>query len=146
MTGHVPNAYIQASVPKVKNGQDRITMKITGILVDILVGILPSTYSKYVVFEQGKKVLYVHVIKAIYGMLESALLWYKMFWSDLENEEFGFNPYDPCVAIRNIKSAQQTVIFYVDDLKSSHIDPTVNDEFSLWLQSKYGQHKAVDIR
>ena len=121
-------------------------MKITGILVDMLVEISPSTYSKYVVFKKGKKVLYVHVLKAIYGMLESALPWCKKFRSDLEKEGFRFNPYDPCIANGNINGAQQTVLFHVDDLKSSHIDPTVNDEFSLWLQSKYGQHKAVDIR
>ena len=77
MTGDVPNAHIQTSVPKLKNEQDRVVKKITGILVDMLVEISPSTYPKYVVFEQGKKVLYVHVLKTIYGMLESIFLWYK---------------------------------------------------------------------
>ena len=51
---NIPNAYIQADVPT-ESGQDRITMKITGLLVDWLVEIEPETYAKYVVFENGEK-------------------------------------------------------------------------------------------
>jgi hypothetical protein len=43
--------------------------------------------------ENCKKVLYVEVSKAIYGMLEAALLWYKTFRKDLEDIGFIFNPY-----------------------------------------------------
>ena len=54
MSVDIPNAYIQADVP-IESGQDRITMKITGLLVDWLVEIEPETYAKYVVFENGEK-------------------------------------------------------------------------------------------
>jgi hypothetical protein len=73
-------------------------------------------------------------------MLEAALLWYKKFQRELEEEGFEFNPYDPCVANCNRKGAQHTLLFHVDDLKSSHKDPKVNDEFEEWLQMKYGEH------
>ena len=43
------------------------------------------------VFENGKKVVYVQVIRALYGMLIAALLWYKQFKKDLENDGFIFN-------------------------------------------------------
>ena len=33
----------------------------------------------------------------------------------------------------------------MDDLKSSHIDPKVNDEFDTWLQNNYGTHGKVMI-
>ena len=33
----------------------------------------------------------------------------------------------------------------MDDLKSSHKDPKVNDEFAKWLEKKYGQHGKVKI-
>ena len=39
--------------------------------------------------------------------------------------------------------ATPTVRFHVDDLKSSHIDPKVNDNFLSWLNSKYGEHGEV---
>ena len=57
LTGDVPNAFIQAHVPKIKDGEDRIIMKIDGILVDMLVELAPEIYSDFVVFEKGKKVL-----------------------------------------------------------------------------------------
>ena len=50
---------------------------------------------EYVVLEKGSKVLYVEVLKAIYGMLEASLLWYKKPRKDLESQGFTFNPYDP---------------------------------------------------
>ena len=34
MSVDIPNAYIQADVPAVEEGQDRITMKVTGLLVE----------------------------------------------------------------------------------------------------------------
>ena len=49
-------------------------MKITGVLVDLLVDMVPEVYKDYVVFENGKKVLYVQVLKALYRMLITALL------------------------------------------------------------------------
>jgi hypothetical protein len=62
-------------------------------------------------------------------MLVALLLYYKKFCKDIETKGFVVNPYDPCVANRIIKGKQQTVTWHVDDLKSSHVDPTVNNEF-----------------
>ena len=77
-------------------------------------------------------------------MLISALVWYKKFRADLEDEDFVFNPYDACVANRIVDGKQHTIRFHVDDLMSSHVDKRVNDKFFHWLQNKYGEHKAVD--
>ena len=52
-------------------------MKITGTLVDLLVKLDPEKYGPYVVFENGKKVLYVETLKAIYGHLLASILFYK---------------------------------------------------------------------
>ena len=80
MSTDLPNAFIQAEVPKDKKKKsERIIMKITGKLVDVLISIAPEVYSGYVVYENGKKVIYVVVLQALYGMLISALLWYKKF-------------------------------------------------------------------
>ena len=78
-------------------------------------------------------------------MLQAALLWYKKFKNDLEEQGFKFNPYDPCVANRMIKGSQHTILFHVDDLKCSHKKKTVNDEFAKWLEETYGQHGKVKI-
>ena len=79
MTGDIPNAFIQVEMPEIKDGDERVIMKITGVLVDMLVQISPEIYGPFVVYEKGCKVLYVQVLQAIYGMLQAALLWYKKF-------------------------------------------------------------------
>ena len=109
----------------------------------MLVKLVPEVYADYVVYEKGKKVLYVQVLKALYGMLVVALLWYKQFCGDLEKENFKFNPYDPCVANRMINGKQHTIRFHVDDLMSSHVDKKVNDNFHKWLNKNYGSYGEV---
>jgi hypothetical protein len=143
MTCDIPNAFIQVDMPNPKPGEDRIIMKITGVLVDMLVQLDPELYGPYVVYEKGRKVLYVLVLKAIYGMLIASLLWYSKLKQDLETIGFEFNPYDPCVANRMIQGKQHTITFHVDDLKSSHVDSKVNDKFIDWLQEKYGEYADV---
>lgn len=93
----IPNAFIQTPMPNLKE-EERVMMKIRGVLVDILVNMSPDTYKGYVVIENRHQVLYVQVLQAIYGMLQLALLWYNKFRADLEEQCFNFNPYDPCVA------------------------------------------------
>ena len=137
MTADVPNAFIQTEMPTPKEGEDRVIMKITGTLVDLLVEMSPEVYGPFVVFENGCKVIYVQVIKALYGMLKAALLWYQKFRSDLEDINFKFNPYDPCVANRKIKGKQHTICFHVNNVMSSHVDLKVNDCFEKWLNHKY---------
>ena len=138
LTADVPNAFIQAKINK-KRGDKKIIMKITGKLVDVLVRLAPEVYSGYVVIEKGRRVIYVEVLRALYGMLISAMLWYKKFRGDLEEIGFEFNLYDPCIANRIVKKKQQTIRFHVDDIMSSHVDPKVNDHFLEWLETKYGQ-------
>ena len=72
MTADVPNAFIQTEIPE---EDERVFMKITGVSVDMLIELMPDVYGPYVVYENGEKVIYVEVLKAIYGMLQAALLW-----------------------------------------------------------------------
>jgi hypothetical protein len=132
MSADIPNAFIQANLPELKE--------------DISTFLLRSTlgkYGPYVVFENGVKTIYVGLIRALYGMLVAALLWYQQFKKDLEKAGFKFNPYDPCIANRKVNGSTHSVKFHVDDLKSSHIDPKVNDQFHKWLNDKYRQCREV---
>ncbi|CAJ1970333.1 unnamed protein product [Cylindrotheca closterium] len=61
MTMDVPNAFIQTYMPEAKEGEDCIYMKITGMMVQILIDMAPE-YRKYVVLENGKRVIYVRVL------------------------------------------------------------------------------------
>ena len=77
--------------------------------MDLLVEMAPEVYGPYVVFENGKKVLYVEALRALYGMLIASLLWYKKFRGDLQEVGFKFNPYDACVANKLVRGKPHTV-------------------------------------
>ena len=68
------------------------------------------------VFENENKVIYVVALRAIYGMLVSAILFHKKFCRDLENIGFEFNPYDPCVANRTKAVKKHTVRLHLDNV------------------------------
>jgi hypothetical protein len=102
--------------------------------------------SPYAILENGEKVLYVKVLKALYGMLEGALLFYKKLCKDLECIGFKVNPYDPCVANQTVNNKQHTVTWHVDNLKASHSDSKVNDDFLKWLEKMYGNEKVAPVK
>ena len=90
--------------------------------------------------------IYVQLLKAVYGTLQAALLFYKKLKKDLVRIGFKINPYDPCVANRIVKGKQHTVTWYVDDLKSSHKNPQVNDDFYQSLEKMYGNPSVARVK
>jgi hypothetical protein len=102
MTADTPNAFIQTLMPELEKAQERVIMKLKGAVLEILVELAPDLYGPYVVLEDGKRVLYLQVLRALYGMLVAALLWYQQFREDLESVGFKFNVYNPCVANRKV--------------------------------------------
>ena len=79
----VPNAFIQTKVEEKDEDGNRRRMKVQGVLVDIICNMDPS-YAEFVVVERGEKVLYTHILQAIYGLLVSAILFYKKFRASIE--------------------------------------------------------------
>ena len=57
----VPNAFIQTDNNK------KVVMKIKGKAAELLERTDPSLYRKYVIYENGVIVLYVELVKALYG-------------------------------------------------------------------------------
>ena len=76
-------------------------------------------------------------------MLMSGLLFYKKFRAAIEAKGYEVNPYDLCVANKMIEDKQHTLSWHVDDLKGSHVDSKVNDDFEVWLQKEFGQIKRI---
>jgi len=118
----IPGAYLHAHLPDGKF----VLLKIEGQFVDIMCEVNPE-FLPDVRYENGKKVLYVQILKALYGMIESALLWYSLYVDVLEKDGFKLNPYGTCVANKMVDGKQCTVVWYVDDNKLSHKDSKVVD-------------------
>ena len=72
-------------------------MKITGREAELFCEIDPSL-KDFIIEEKGQRVLYVQLDKALYGCVQSALLWYELYSSTLVEMGFEINPYDLCVA------------------------------------------------
>jgi hypothetical protein len=114
-TCDIPGAFLHADNP------DYVLMRLDGILAEMMVKIAPSIYRKFVTTNsKGKTVLYVQLEKAVYGMMKSALLFYRKLVADLTSIGFVINPYDPCVANKIIDGKQMTICWHVDDLLIGH--------------------------
>ena len=53
------------------------------------------------------------------------------------------NPYDPCVANKQMQAHQMTVSWHVDDLKISHKDPKVVDDFIQWVKTTMNREEVT---
>jgi hypothetical protein len=87
-------------------------MKIEGPMVKMLVALDPKLYAPFITHCGDVPVLYVIIAKAIYGMLQAALLFYKKLFADLKTIGFETNPYNPCVANDMVNGRQHTLTWH----------------------------------
>ena len=165
----LPGAFLHTD-----NDEDTI-MLLRGKLAELLVQIDPTIYRKYVTTSaKGEPLLYVRLQKAIYGLLRSALLFYRKLAQQLIDFGFEINPYDPCVATKMVPTDSHTELaaraihhrfapkdgsqplviepaycqiatWHVDDLKLSHIDPRVNDAFIEHFKNLYNRDSLKPV-
>lgn len=129
----LPGAFLHA------NNDSFVIMKMTGRLAELMVKTAPNIYRKYIIEDSsGKPILYVQLQKALYGMLKSALLFYRKLVTDLTDMGFQLNPYDPCVANKMVNGKQITISWHVDDLTISHAEESAIVDVITQLKSIYG--------
>jgi hypothetical protein len=58
---------------------------------------------------------------------------------------FVINPYDQCVANKHINGSTCTVLWHVDDLKISHVDPTVVTSIIAQLSLEFGTAAPLTV-
>jgi hypothetical protein len=131
-TADVAGAYLHAEM------EDFTLLKMEGESVDIMCDVCDD-YRKFVCIENGKKVLYLKLLKALYGCVQSALLWYELFSSTLQVAGYELNPYDTCVANKMIDGKQCTIAWYVDDNKISHVDDKVVTRTIEMIEGRFGK-------
>jgi hypothetical protein len=121
-------------------------MLLKGRLAELMVQVNPNLYQKYIIYNKNNQaLLYVKLSKAIYGLLTSALLFYKKIVANLQNYKapFVINPYDPCVANTIINGKQMAITWHVNDLEVLHVDPFQITKFAAYLASIYGNRLMV---
>jgi hypothetical protein len=131
-TVDIPGAFMQADMDKV------VHMKLEGKMADLLVSLDPSMYRPYVYDVRCKNVLYIELHKALYGTLRTVLHFWRCLMAELIGLGFVVNPYDWCVTNWVINGSQCTILWHVDDLKISHVDPNVVTKVVSQLKGTFG--------
>ena len=76
MTVDIPGAFMQG------DQDETVHMKLEGTLAELLARCDPTKYQPYLANEHGKTVLYVELVKALYGTICAALI----FWHNSPNK------------------------------------------------------------
>ena len=92
------------------------------------------------------KVLYLKLNKALCSCVKSTMLWYNLFTETLTKMGLELNPYSPCVANKTINRKQCTIIWYVDNLKISHMEETVIRDLLHTIEKEFSGNLTITIR
>ncbi len=71
---NIPGAFLHAP------NKDYVVMQMNETLAELMAKTDPKLYRKYLTDKKGKKVLYLRLQKVLYGMMKSALLFYRMIY------------------------------------------------------------------
>ena len=132
ITADVPGAYLNAKMPEGKGGK-KIHMSLNKIEAAFLVKKRPE-YSKFL---RRDGTMVVRLEKALYGLLESARLWYEDMKSTLESLGFISNTQDICIFNKMVGDQQISVALYVDDLLITSCSDVAINELLKALTEKY---------
>lgn len=112
---------------------------------------IEPSYQEYIIYQKikgtkyKKKYIYARMIKAVYGTLLAAVIFYEKLSKHLREHGFTCNDYDMCTFNKIVNGNQLTVQFHVDDLKASHCDLEVLKEFVNQLRKEFGkEHKLSE--
>ena len=119
----IPNAFIQTDLKEV------VHIRMRGPIVQLLVSRDVKRYVPYVYTnKKGEQVLLVCLNKALYGIMQAALLFHRKVTEELVKHGFIIKQYDPCVSNKMVEGHQLTLVWHVDDFKISHVHSKVVDE------------------
>ena len=130
----IPGAFMQS------DQDETIHMQLEGTLAKLLVQFDPSSHWLYLITEKENPVLYVEVVKALYGTLRVALLFWRKLTKKLVEWVFEVNPYGWCITNKKLRGKQCTITWHMNNLKILHMEKTVLDEYITQLDDEFGTH------
>jgi len=79
-TVDIPGVFMHADM------DEKVFMKLEGKMAELLIQLYPDQYAKYMTTENGKRMLYVKLKKALYGTLKAAILFWKHLSGKLQGK------------------------------------------------------------
>ena len=130
----IPGAFLHTDM------EDYVHMLLEGTIAKLIIKLEPSLYRKYVWYDRNRKTNALSTVKnVLYGMLQAALLFWKLLSNTLQDWGFKINKYNQSVASNIIQGKQCMIMWHVYDLKISHVDKDVIEEIVEKLTTKFGQ-------
>ena len=104
-TMDIPGIFLHAA------NDEQIIMLLTDKVVSLSAQLQPEElYRKCVIkSKKGEPMMYVKLLKALYGLLKSALLFYKKLAGEFTEMGFQIIPYDPCITKKIVNGTHMTV-------------------------------------
>jgi hypothetical protein len=133
----IGSAYLNALMPKTDPSKlvfMRISKEVSQIMANI-----DNTFTRYI---NADGTLVVELDRALYGCIESALLWFRELSGFLSKKGFVTNPYDVCVMNKTSKEGTATIGIYVDDILLTCSHSSIADKIIQELEEEYKQLKV----
>lgn len=144
VTVDVPGAFLQVPM-----SHEEVYIRFDGEMVDSLLDIDKNRYKGCACRYKKRKVIYARALKAlkaIYGCMKPALMFYELFSHVLQND-MGFqkNKYDICTFNKVVDRKQLTVQIWVDDAICSYFHKYEITEFIKLLDYRFGKESPVSV-
>ena len=130
----IPGAYLHPDMPEHNTVLLKIQRKFADIMCDVNLEL-----KEHISYEKVRKVLYMLLLKALYGCMEYNILWYYLYNNTLKGMAFKLNLYDICVANNVANMEQCTLCWYVDNNKVSHMEDKVNTDIVVEISKHLGE-------
>ena len=129
-TVDVKQAYLNAEM------ESEVFMWIPEPIASVLCDRDPSFVPYMHTNKNGQHRVLVQLLKAQYGCVESARLWYEHIKKALVEQDFDINPLDPCIFQRKSGDIWTYITLYVDDLMIVSDETSMVDEVIEKLTAK----------
>ena len=132
-TFHVPGAYLHADVPEGKT----LLLNLWSCFINIICDINPE-HKANVWYKRAQKVLYLRLLRSICRCIYSSLQWYTFYTDSLQKKVYLIKLYDLCVEKKIIEVQQGTIVWYVDEKKTSHVNSEIIEKLISGLKVQFG--------
>jgi len=138
IVSNIPGAFLRADM------DDNIHMLLEVTVAEMIIKLDPTIYRKHLWYNKhAKPMLYVQLKKALYETLQAVLLFWKLLLETLEEWGFALNPYNKCLASKDIEGKQCTIIWHVDNLKILHVSKDVLEDILNKVNNKFRKESPL---
>jgi hypothetical protein len=134
VTIDIEGAYLNA------NMDNTVIMAIRGQIATVLEFMYPESYERY----SHNGVIYVKLLKALYGTIEAARLWYLTLSNHLSTIGYKSNPYEQCMFTKGKGEDSVMITIYVDDLMIASKSEDAIKEVIRSLEVKFKRVNMMD--